>query len=341
MFSAAMLIGAALLAVTQSAPAPQPPQLSIDSTTHDFGTIGLGTDADYAFPIRNTGKGPLDLTITYVPHGLRLVSLDKTIAPGASGTVRLGIDTFLAGATTEWHVNVLSNDPAHGSVDLTIKADVRQYLAITPPSARFTFVQFGPEGGTRHIISAVDQSPLEVLGVDSPVDYITATSRELKGSERKPDLEGRQWEISLKIASTAPDGPIAGFVIVRTNHPHQPRGFLAVSGFVRPLFAVTPPSVDLSGMAPPSAEAPLLSLVVKNFGADPIALTGAASDIAGLDATIVPVDLGHVWRVDLRLKPQGPGGPNGPFKGTLRLKTASQDVPELLVPISGNRNGGD
>ena len=335
MFSAAIFVGAALLAVTQPAPTPQ---LSIDPVTHDFGTIGLGTDNEFAFPVRNTGKGQLELTITYVPHGLRLVSLDKTIAPGAAGAVTIAIDTFTAGATTEWHVNLLTNDPAHGSVELTVKADVRQYLAITPGSARFTFVQFGPEGGTKHIVSAADQSLLDVLGVDSPVDYIKATARELKGNERRADIEGRQWEISLTIASRAPVGPIAGYVIVRTNHPHQPRAFLPVSGFVRPLFAVTPPSVDLSGMAAPSADAPILSLVVKNFGTDPIALTGAASDIAGLDATIVPVDIGHVWRVDLRLKA---AGPKGPFKGTLTLKTASKDVPELTVPIQGNRNGGE
>lgn len=323
-----------LLAIAVAMQPSQTPQLTIDKLTHDFGTVGLGTSPEIAFPIRNTGTAPLELTISYVPHGLRLVSLDKTIAAGAAGAVRLGVDSFQAGSTTEWHVNVLSNDPAHGSIELTVKADVRAYLALTPPAARFTFVQYGPEGGTTHILSAVDQSPLEVLGVDSPVDYIRATARELKGKERVADIDGRQWQISLTISATAPVGPISGFVVVRTNNPHQPRAFLAVSGFVRPLFAVTPPSVNLSGMAASSPDKPILSLVVKNFGAEPVGLTGFSSDIAGLDATIVPVDGGHVWHVDLRLSPDGP---KGPFKGTLTLKTASKDVPQLLVPVQGSR----
>jgi hypothetical protein len=336
MFSAVLLFVAAMPTALQSAPAPQ---IAADKLTHDFGTVGLGTTPEIDFPIRNTGKAPLELTITYVPRGLRLVSLDKTIAAAASGVVRIGVDTFTAGATTEWKVNLLTNDPARGSVELSIKADVRAYLALTPATARFTFVQYGPEGGTKHVLSAVDGSSLEVVGVDSPVDYIKATSRELKGKERVPDVEGRQWEIGLTIASQAPVGPIAGYVVVRTNHPQQPRAFLAVSGFVRPLFAVTPPSVDLTGMAAASPEAPILSLIVKNFGAEAIALTGATSDVAGLDATIVPVDAGHVWKVELRLAPAA--GQKGPFKGTLTLATASKDVPELLVPIQGNRTGSE
>jgi len=330
MFSVAILVCTTLMAA-QAAPAPQ---LTADKTSHDFGTVGLGTTPEIDFPIRNTGSAPLELTITYVPHGLRLVKLDKSIAPAASGVVRLGIDTFQAGNAAAWHVNVLTNDAAHGSLELTVRADVRAFLAVTPPSARFTFVQYGPEGGTAHVVSAVDGSPLEVLGADSPVDYIRATVRELKGNERQPDIEGRQWQIKLTISPTAPVGPIGGYVVVRTNHPQQPRAFLGVSGFVRPLFAVTPPSVNLTGMAASSPDQPILALNVKNFGSDPLALTGASSDIAGLDAKIIPDDAGHVWHVELRLSA---GGAKGPFKGTLTLKTSSKNVPELQVPVQGVR----
>lgn len=314
-------------------PAQQPPlrpQAVADQTTHDFGTIGFGTMPEIDFPIHNAGPAPLELTITSVPRGLRLVSVDKTIAPAATGAVRLGVDTFQAGGTTEWRVNVLTNDPAHGSLELTVKADVRVYLALSPPSARFTFVQFGAEGGTTHVLSAADEGPLEVLGVDSPFDYIHASARELKGKDRLPDIEGRQWQIGLTIVPNAPVGPISGYVVVRTSHPHQPRAFLPVSGFVRPLFAVTPPSVNLSGMVAIDPEKPLLSLVVKNFGADPLEVTGASSDLPGLEATVVPVDAGHVWRVELRLSATAP---KGSAKGTLMLATTSKHVPRLEVPV--------
>ena len=188
------------------------------------------------------------------------------------------------------------------------------------------------------MLAAIDGAKFEVTGVESPLTYITAKWRELKANERAPELEGRQWQIDLTISPKAPVGPIGGFVIVRTNHPKQPRAFLPVTGFVRPLFAVTPFRVNLPAVRTADLDKPVAVLVVKNFGADALELTSAKSDIAGLEAKIMPVEAGHHWRVEVRLAPAMPGGA---FKGTLRLATTSKQVPELTVPIEGNRADGD
>jgi hypothetical protein len=301
--------------------------------------VGLGTEPATEFTVRNAGQTPLAIDIPSMPKGLRLLHIDKTIAPAGSGVIRLAVDTFQAGPITTWKVEVTTNDPAKRIVDLTVKADVRAYLAVTPPSARFSFVQFEREGGTSHVLSTIDETNVELLGVDSPFDYITATSRELKGADRVKDTPGRQWRVDLTIKKDAPVGSIGGYVILRTNHPHQPRAFLPVTGFVRPLFAVTPPSVDIPDITPNDGSAPVLTLVVKNFGSAPIEITRASSDIAGLDAKLIVVEAGHVWRVELRL-PSTAGGnqmPAGPFAGTLRLQTTSTNVPELKVSIKGSR----
>jgi hypothetical protein len=321
-------------AQTAAKPAAPHPRAVLDKAAHDFGIVGIGTDPEIEFPIRNNGDAPLELTVTYVPRGLRLVRLDRTIAPSASGAVRLAVDTFQTGTSSDWRVNVLTNDPEHGSLELTVHADVRAFLVLTPPAARFTFVQYGPEGGTTHVVSAADDSPMEVLGVDSPLAYIRATWRELKPDERQPDLQGRQWQIQLTITSAAPIGPIGGYILIRTTHPRQPRAFLPVSGFVRPLFAVTPPKVDLPDVKMTEGDRPIIALVVKNFGAEPIDISGVSSDIAGLEARLLPVESGHVWRVELRVTAALAAGP---FTGTLTLKTGSSRVPELTVPIQGTR----
>ena len=69
----------------------------------------------------------------------------------------------------------------------------------------------------------------------------------------------------------------------------------------------------------------------KNFGADALELTGASSDIAGLEAKIVSVEAGHVWRVELRLPAGQPAGMSQ--AGTLRLKTTHPIVREIVVPV--------
>lgn len=332
----AVAIGAALPMPARAQDAKSPPELAVAKPEQDLGIVGLGTNPTVDFAIRNAGAQPLTIQVGPMPKGLRLAQADATIAPGSSGVVRLQLDTFTVAETPEWRVVLTTNDPLHKSQELVIRAEVRAFLSLTPPSARFTFVQFGKEGGTSHVLAADDGAPMEVLGVDSPFDFITATARELTGAERNADLPGRQWRIDLTIAGSAPVGPISGYVIARTTHARQPRAFLPVSGFVRPLFAVTPAAVNLHDVrSSATGDGPIETLHVKNFGAEPIALTGASSDIAGLTAKIVEVETGHVWRVELRMSARA--GAPGPFTGTLRLATSSRHRPEVTVPIQGTR----
>lgn len=332
-------------AQSPQAQAPQPPQPQgprpravVPTAPHDFGVVGLGTDPEVDFTINNAGDAPLEIGVVPLPRGLRMVRADRTIAPKSSGAIRIALDTFQANPTNEFIVRATTNDPDALEVQFTVKAEVRAYLVMDPPAARFTFVQFGAEGGTKHVLAATDAAKFDVTGVESSLSYITTKWRELKAGERTPDLEGRQFQVELAISPKAPVGPIGGYITVTTNHPKQPRAFLPVSGFVRPLFAITPFRVSLPAVRTADLGKPVAVLVVKNFGADPLELTGAKSDIAGLDAKITPVEAGHHWRVEVSLPPAMPGGA---FKGTLRLATTSKQVPELAVPIEGNRADGD
>jgi hypothetical protein len=341
-----MLVALLILALTTAQPPetlPPPaegprPRAVAPAAPHDFGVVGLGTDPEVDFTINNAGDAPLEIGVVPLPRGLRMVRAARTIAPKRSGAIRIALDTFQANPTNEFTVRATTNDPEAPEIQFTVKAEVRAYLAMTPPAARFTFVQFGAEGGTKHVLAATDGAKFDVTGVESSLSYITTKWRELKANERTPELAGRQFQVELAISPKAPVGPIGGYVTVRTNHSKQPRAFLPVSGFVRPLFAVTPFRVSLPAVRTADLEKPVAMLVVKNFGADALELTGAKSDIAGLDAKITPVEAGHHWRVEVRLPPAMPGGA---FKGTLRLATTSKQVPELVVPIEGNRADGE
>jgi hypothetical protein len=341
--SIASLAPGAASAQAQTPPAAQTPATAqtpiaiVSPAEQDLGIIGLGTEPEVTFAIRNDGAAPLTLDVLSVAKGLKLANADSPIAPGAAGAVRFAVDTFKAGQTTQWKVSVATNDPAHRVVELVVRADVRQFLALAPDAARISFVQYGKEGGTSHVLAALDESPMELQGVESPFDYITATSRELKGADRLPDFTGRQWRIDLKIATNAPVGPIGGYVILRTTHPKQPRAFLSVTGFVRPLFAVTPAVVKLPAAGPVDGGGPLMTLVVKNFGEAALKVTRVSTDVAGLTTTLLQVDEGHVWRVELRMSGDAE---KGPFTGTLRLATSSARMPEVVVPIEGVRTGG-
>jgi hypothetical protein len=82
--------------------------------------------------------------------------------------------------------------------------------------------------------------------------------------------------------------------------------------------------------------------VIKNFGEPALEITKASSDIAGLRATIIPIDAGHTWRVELRRDAAAPAGTTAAWtSGTLRLTTSHPKVKELTVPLrlSGGPGG--
>jgi hypothetical protein len=312
-----------------------PPRVVVATPVKDLGMVGLGADPQAEFTIENRGGAPLDISIAPVAQGLRIVDADRTIAPAASGKVRVALDTFRTGVTAEWKIEVATNDPATPEIELTVKADVRAFLTLAPASARFNFVQHGREGGTSHILSAQDEAPFEVIGVDSPAPFITAAWRELKtAKERVADLPGRQWKIDLTIKGDAAVGPIDGYAIVRTTHKRQPRAFLQTTGFVRPLFAVTPATVRLTGM-PDASDQPFGSVSVRNFGEEALDITNATSDLPGLRATIVPVEAGHTWRVELRRDASTSGAASGAWSpGVITLTTTHPKVREVTVPVT-------
>ena len=72
---------------------------------------------------------------------------------------------------------------------------------------------------------------------------------------------------------------------------------------------------------------------MKNFASEEIRLTGV--EIQGLDdvtAEIVPLEEGRRYQIKLTLSPEMD---KGDFKGTLNIKTDSEKVPMLQVPVRG------
>jgi hypothetical protein len=119
-------------------------------------------------------------------------------------------------------------------------------------------------------------------------------------------------------------------IVVQFDHPRQKELRIPVSGFVRPMFAVTPPAAALGDIDP--ARPRRGYLLVKNFAEETVALLGVSTDVAGIGADLEPVESGRVYRVRLRFAPDLPAGP---FAGTLRMRTASPQQPVIEVALSG------
>jgi Protein of unknown function (DUF1573) len=324
-FLAAATIGIATAQTT--APAPK---VVVAAPVFDFGRAKTGDQLSHSFSLKNEGTAPLLLREVRSDCACAATSFDETILPGATGAVRVVLDTTNMEGPLARTITVLTNDAATPSLALTVKAEALPILLMRPGYARYLYVQKEVPGRIVQSLWAGDNQDFNVLSVKSPYPHLVASFREATVEERRAEVKGKQWQVETVLSPDAPVGPLADWVEITTDHPKQKIAKFAVSGFVRPVIAVTPPTADLG---PRTLENPSVgSLKVHAFSTGGIPVTSVDTDIKGLELKLETVEAGRIYKVVLTLTK---AMPKGDFRGTVRIHTDSPKAPLLEVPVQG------
>ena len=297
------------------------PQAVVEKPVIDVGEVKRGDKVRVNFDVRNGGDAELEITEVKPSCGCTVADFDARIAAGAAGRVRAVLDTRSFTGAIAKAVTVFTNDPANPKIHLVIKAKIRQPVVARPGYARFMTVQGQATEASVQTVASPDRPELEVLAVKSPYPFLeTSHARAEDGA----------WRIELRLDPDAPAGPLADYVVVRTDHPDQPEVKISVSGRIRPVIAVDPRVADFGRreLAGPLSK----SLEVKNLGDAAVRLTEAVTDLAGLEASIEAVEEGRHYRIQLTLTT---GLPKGAFEGLLTIRTSSARQPVVEVPLRG------
>lgn len=319
-----------LLAVafaTHAAAAPAP-RAVVAEAHHELGVVGLGEPASFAFVVRNEGDAPLELGTPETAPGLRVASFDATIAPKGSGRVTVEIDTYACGPRP--HATFKTNDPATPLLRVSVGIEVKAFVQSTPGFARYVTVQGEREGTIAQTLLSPDGSDFRVTGVDAPYPALKTSFREARADEREPDVPGPQWRVESTLDASAPVGDLSGLLTIHVDHPRQKRVIVPVSGFMRPILAVTPPTASLGDVD--AGQLREVTFFVKNFAEQPFAITAAVSDVAGIRADVVPIEEGRTWTLRVTVRPETPAGE---LNGRIELKTSNPKLPVFRLPLSG------
>lgn len=328
---AAILALSALFLATTSLVAQGKPKAVAVEAIKDAGSIPKGEKIVVDFVIKNEGDAPLEITNVQPACGCTVAEYDKVIAPGGTGKVHAAVDTMNFNGPISKGVTVFTNSTETPQIELTIRAKVEPYISIKPGYARYITVQGEPlEGNINQTLWTTDGSPMEILSVDSPWPYLKVSFHEAKPEERVADGKGKQWRIEMTLSNDAKVGALSDFVTVHTNHPKQKMVQIPISGFVRPIVAVTPPVADFGQV---ELKEPLRkSFNVRNFATEPIKITGIEGGIQGVDLKLEPLEEGREYQVRVTLNTSLP---KGPFNGTVTLKTDSAKMPLVNVELKG------
>lgn len=298
----------------------------------DVGVVAKGEKAVHDFVIRNEGDAPLLIQEVRAACGCTVADYDKVIAPGQSGKVRVSVDTTTFNGAIAKGVTVFTNDPATPQTELTIQAQVEPFIKVKPGYARYITVQGEDKEGT--IVQTLwtpDGSPMKIVKVDSPYPYLKAEFHEAKPEERLKEIADQpQWKVEMHLSNDAPVGPLAETLKVYTDNPKQKLVQIPVSGFIRPMVAITPQVADFGQVT--VSDVIRKSINVQNFATESIKITGVESSVPGIEARVEPIKEGREYSIQVTLKPEIA---KGQFNGKLSLITDSVKMPRIEVVLKG------
>lgn len=307
------------------------PKAVVAEPIKEMGTIAKGEKAIHTFQIKNEGDAPLDITDVKASCGCTVAAFDKSILPGQTGNVRVEVDTSTFNGAIAKGVTAYTNDVDLPQIELTVRVKVEPYVLVKPGYARFIIVQGEEkEGSIAQTLWATDGAPMDVVQVDSPYPFLKVAFREAKPEERVADVTGKQWRVEMTLASDAAVGALTEYVTVHTNHHRQKLVQIPVSGFVRPVIAITPPKADFGTL---DLKEPFRrSFSVRNFATDPIHLSEPTPTVSGLQAKLEPIQDGREYQLQITLNPPMA---KGPFAGKVTMKTDNAKLPVLELEVKG------
>jgi hypothetical protein len=332
----ALLLLTPVAAASAGGPLLEPPA----SLTHDFGQTGLGEPVRHTFELRNAGSAPLTLTLSRPLPGVQVTPQPLSVPAGGRGELTVAFDgTLPAGPAQVYNENAVqvelpllfdTNDPDHPTLALTLRGELVAFVKAKPGYARWDTAVGVGEATIGQTLWSEDGSPFKVLSVDSPASYLRTSFREARPEERNAKGVGTQWRVEVTLADDAPVGAPRGNVVVRVDHPKQRQVPVPVSGFVRPLVFVDPPSGELGTFTLDTTAKVVYR--VRFFSPQILQVTGAEVTVPGARATVEPLaDSRYQYQVTVDF----PETPPGEFSGKLLIKTSSPRVPVYELALSG------
>lgn len=197
----------------------------VGGTTYDFGTMQHGESRSRAFTFRNTGDGPLNLTMGTTTCKCTVGDLSQTVLePGEEIDVTLTWTAKSLLADFGQSATIMTTDPTKTEIKLVVRGQIVDSLVFEPSQISLGEVQSG-DGVERtiHILNYLSKdTTIEALrwSDENTSEFIELTHKvePVDVSEFPKHRSALQaHQIDLKIKPGMPIGPLVAAIQVETN----------------------------------------------------------------------------------------------------------------------------
>jgi hypothetical protein len=309
------------------------PRATVTEPAKDLGSFHQDETINYDFIVRNEGNAVLQITDVKPSCSCTITEFDKTIEAGKTGKVHAKITLSSFDGPITKLISVSTNDPANPLLTLAITAKVIPWISAKPGFARFLVLQGETNDAVQtSVLVSPEGTPFKILRVESSVPGAAASFHEAAEAQRLPGFNGKQWAVDIKLNNNIKVGPLADYVTVTTDHPHQKEIKIAVSGMVRPMFSINPARIDLGEVTNIKDGEKRVYIRYNNLNGSDVKITEASCSIKAVNVNVKPSANRNEYELTITLDP---AISKGIFNGKITAKTSSSFMPVLEIEIKG------
>ncbi len=322
------IAGPASVAVAQPAQSSAPaaaPSLRIDSISAHVGERWVDQPIQHVFKISNLGDADLLFSRIDTPNGVTAkITPPDRLAPKSEATIHVTVDAAsLQSGNFEKRLSILTNDPQHPQVTLSIAGTLRQYLEMVPQAIGFGKLDGDANRERRITIRNRADKPVKITLDESSLDK----KFHYDLIETSPGLE---YELYVDTKPPYEAGTYRGEIRLVTDLPTQPELRLGVFAIVPERIEVLPRVIALPSTSADATASSVHVLRVENHGSKPVRVINASCNDPKVEVVLGEVVADRKYRIQVRL----PANYVIPHTGaSVLIKTNDDEMPVLNVTI--------
>ena len=212
-------------------------------------------------------------------------------------------------------------------------AELERRVRSRPGYIRYLAYRGSDEGriSTQTLWSA-DGGELTITSVESRYAFVTPTFRRAREDELIAGVDAPQWKVETLLRAEAPVGRINALLVVQVEHPVLDEVRIPLVGFVHPVVVARPDDLFFGDVVIGNGVESRLELEIHSQAG--IELLSAETTVPGVLVELGSAenDEGETHHLKVLLTPDLL---TGPFRGVVRVRTTSSELPVLEIPISG------
>jgi hypothetical protein len=190
------------------------PEIFVEHSVFNFGSILQGKTVDHAFIIKNTGDAPLHIKQVKPACGCTAANASSPIIhPGNFAEIKTSFNSAGFQGKVSKTISIETNDPKNPAYQLTLNGLITEEIELTPKQLNFGKVTIGTAKSIQFSIENKSDKPLKVNTIKSSSPSVT-----IKSGKTAIAAGGKEiFTISAMVKES--DRIISGYLSIITDNP--------------------------------------------------------------------------------------------------------------------------